>query len=92
MNGHERYNLKLRLNNCLETILELEQELEKLDLSRKFIDELEVLKGFMSKMEKIQVSEDEVERIESATGNFLQELKLPLGQADSSKKIFMRLQ
>ncbi|CCO24388.1 hypothetical protein [Maridesulfovibrio hydrothermalis] len=92
MNGNEQQNLVIRLNNCLETILELEQELEKLDLSRNFIDELEVLKGFMRKMEKIQVSEDEVERIESATGNFLQELKLPLGQADSSSRMFMRLQ
>ncbi|WP_320169877.1 hypothetical protein [Maridesulfovibrio sp.] len=92
MNSHEKQNLKLRLNNCLETILELEQELEKLDMSRKFIAELEVLKGFMNKMEKIQVSEDEVERIESATDNFLMELKLPLAQAESDRKMFMRLQ
>ncbi|WP_432736349.1 hypothetical protein [Maridesulfovibrio sp. FT414] len=92
MDSHERQNLRIRLNNCLETILELEQELEKLDLSRNFIAELEVLKGFMSKMEKIQVSEDEVARIESATGNFLQELKLPLAQAESDRKMFMRLQ
>lgn len=92
MNGQEKQNLMFRLNNCLETILELEQELEKLDLSRNFVAELEVLKGFMSKMEKIQVSEDEVKRIESATGNFLQELKLPLAQADSDRKMFMRLQ
>ncbi len=92
MNGQQRQNLRFRLNNCLETILELEQELEKLDLSRNFVAELEVLKGFMSKMEKIQVSEDEVERIESATGNFLQELKLPLAQAESNRKMFLRLQ
>ena len=92
MNGQERHNLRLRLNNCLETILELEQELEKLDLSRNFIQELELLKGFMDKLSKIQVSEDEVERIESATGNFLKELKLPLGERDLPQKMFTRLQ
>ncbi|WP_027722750.1 hypothetical protein [Maridesulfovibrio zosterae] len=92
MNGHNRHNLMFRLNNCLETILDLEPQLKKLDLSRNFIDELEVLKGFMSKLKKVKLSEDEVERIESATDNFLQELKFPLGQADTSRKMFMRLQ
>lgn len=92
MNGNDRQNLVLRLNNCLETILEMEQELEKLDLNNRFVEELEVLKGFMSKMEKIRVSEAEVERIESATDNFLLELRVPLGQVDSSRKMFSRLQ
>ena len=92
MNGNDRQNLVYRLNNCLETILEMEQELEKLDLNNRFIEELEVLKGFMSKMEKIRVSEAEVERIESATDNFLLELRVPLGQVDSSIKMFTRLQ
>ncbi|WP_321403971.1 hypothetical protein [Maridesulfovibrio sp.] len=92
MNGNDRQNLVLRLNNCLETIIEMEQELENLDLNRKFIEELEVLKGFMSKMEKIRVSEAEVERIETATDNFLHELRVPLGQVESSRKMFSRLQ
>ncbi|MFW5498533.1 MULTISPECIES: hypothetical protein [unclassified Maridesulfovibrio] len=92
MNGNDRHNLVLRLNNCLETILEMEQELEKLDLNSRFVEELAVLKGFMSKMEKIMVSEAEVERIESATDNFLNELRVPLGQVESPRKIFTRLQ
>ncbi|NDV27240.1 hypothetical protein [Desulfovibrio sp. JC010] len=92
MNGNDRHNLVLRLNNCLETIIEMEQELEKLDLNSRFVEELEVLKGFMSKMEKIRVSEAEVERIETATDNFLLELRVPLGQVESPRKMFTRLQ
>ncbi|SME95917.1 hypothetical protein [Desulfovibrio gilichinskyi] len=92
MNHTERNNLIIRLNNCLETILELEQDLEKLDLNRNFLEELEVLKEFMQKVEKVQINEDDVQRIETATGSFLKELRHPLRQLDSSKKLFMRLQ
>ncbi len=92
MNHTERNNLIIRLNNCLETILELEHELEKLDLNRNFLEELDVLKDFMQKVEKVQINEDDVQRIETATGSFLKELKHPLRQLDSSKKLFMRLQ
>ncbi|WP_031485217.1 hypothetical protein [Maridesulfovibrio frigidus] len=92
MTSIDRSNLVVRLNNCLETILELEQALEKLDLNRNFLEELELLKAFMEKIEKVQVTEDDVLRIESATGNFLDELKEPLSHLDSSDKLFMRLQ
>ncbi|NJB66900.1 hypothetical protein GGQ74_000540 [Desulfobaculum xiamenense] len=73
--------LQTRLMNCLETIIELEQDLERLELGHVLLDEFSQLKAFMKRIDQVNVDEDDVRRIERATSNFLEELKAPMGIA-----------
>ncbi|BBD07803.1 uncharacterized protein DFE_1077 [Desulfovibrio ferrophilus] len=71
--------LQSRLMNCLETIIELERDLERLDLGHVLLSEFSQLKDFMERIDQVAVDEEDVRRIEAATSNFLDELKMPLG-------------
>lgn len=70
--------LHSRLKNCLQTILELEPELERLELGQELLKEFALLKSFVAKLEDITLVEDDVLRIEKATAHFLEELKEPI--------------
>lgn len=69
-----------RISNCLQTILELEPELEKIELGKSLLEEFTVLKDFLQKIDTVDLSEDDVERVEIATSNFLEELRVPLAK------------
>jgi len=70
----QRYS---RLRNCLLTILELEPDLERLQLSDSFRNELALLKQHLEKIEQIEFYEEDLQRLETATAKFLDELRLP---------------
>jgi len=70
----QRYS---RLKNCLLTILELEPELERLQLPDTFRNELALLKQHLEKIEQIEFYEEDLQRLETATAKFLDELRLP---------------
>jgi len=76
----------------LQTILELESQLETLEHGNSLLDEFVVLKSFLEKIDRVDLSEEDVERIEAATANFLRELQGPLSRAESNKKKGHRLQ
>ena len=69
-----------RLKNCLLTILELEPELERLQVSNAsrngLIYDLTVLKQHFEKI--ADIDEEALQRIEAATATLLEELRLPL--------------
>jgi hypothetical protein len=69
-----------RISNCLQTILELEPELERIELGKSLLEEFSVLKDFLQKIDTVALSEDDVERVEIATSNFLEELRVPLAK------------
>lgn len=71
-------HLQMRLKNCLQTILELEPALERLELGHVLLKDYATLRSFIEKLEEVSLQEDDVQRIERATSNFLEELKLPL--------------
>jgi hypothetical protein len=75
-------NLMCRISNCLQTILELEPELERLELGHVLLKEFGLLKSFLTKLDSIDLEEDDVVRIEHATANFLDELRVPLSLLD----------
>lgn len=85
-------NRVVRITNCLKTILELEPELRKLDLGGSLLDEFDFLKSFLEKVEHLNLSEEEVERIERATARFLGELRLPFSQRMENRPDSDRLQ
>ncbi len=78
MDEEQRATLQLRLSNCLQTILDLEPELERLELSDMLLQEYNVLKSFMDNLNEVELEEQDVQRIEEATASFLDELKAPL--------------
>lgn len=81
-----------RISNCLETILELEPELEKIELGKSLLEEFDVLKDFLQRIDTVTLSEDDVARVESATANFLEELRGPLAKMRPGRPLAPRLQ
>lgn len=82
----------VRITNCLQTILELEPQLEKLEHGNSLLDEFVVLKSFLEKIDKVDLNEADVERIELATANFLKELQTPLAMGSADEQKGRRLQ
>ena len=70
----QRYS---RLKNCLLTILELESDLERLQLPGTFRNDLALIKQHLKKIEQIEFYEEDLQRLETATATFLDELRLP---------------
>jgi hypothetical protein len=70
--------LAARIMNCLQTILELEPMLRRLDSGQILLSEFKVLKAFLNDLDGLSLDEDDVARIETATEHFLQELKTPV--------------
>lgn len=66
-----------RIVNCLQTILDLEPILQRMESGHVILSEFKVIKSFLSGMEGAVLDEDDVARIENATERFLQELNLP---------------
>jgi hypothetical protein len=73
--------LNSRLRNCLVTILELENDLGRTHLGPALQSEFSVLKKVVARLEHVNVDEQDVCRIEAATGRFLSELKDTLDNA-----------
>jgi len=82
----------LRISNCLQTILDLEPDLKRLELGDSLLGEFVVLKAFLEKIDTVDLREADVERIERATANFLEELRGPLSQAGEKRANPLRLQ
>lgn len=76
-------SLNVRIMNCLQTILDLESTLRRLELGGVLLSEFTVLKDFLKDVESIELDEEDVARIENATEHFLQELKMPLSLIQS---------
>lgn len=81
-----------RISNCLETILELEPELEKIEFGKPLLEEFGVLKDFLRRIDTVVLSDEDVDRVETATANFLEELRGPLSQSRSGRGGASRLQ
>lgn len=81
-----------RISNCLETILELEPELEKIEFGKSLLEEFGVLKDFLRRIDTVVLSDEDVDRVETATANFLEELRGPLSLSRSGRAGATRLQ
>jgi len=78
-------NLMYRITNCLQTILDLEPEIRRLDLGHVLLKEFGLLKAFLLKIDKFDLEETDVQRIENATASFLEELRAPLEEQESER-------
>ncbi len=79
-------HLQLRLKNCLQTILDVETDVAKYPLYGAFKPEMETLKKYLTDIDNLELSEDDVARLEQATTLFLNELYLPLAKSEIAIK------
>ncbi len=70
--------LQLRLQQCLQTILDLEPRMETFPKCAQFQEGMNVLKNSLATLKELHVTEDDVVRFEQATVNFIDEMWLPL--------------
>ncbi len=73
-------HLQLRLKNCLQTILDVESDIAKYPLYDTLKPEMETLKKYLHDVDNLELSEDDVNRLEKATTTFLNELYLPIDE------------
>ena len=68
--------LQIRLKNCIQTILDLEPDMRAGIWGRYFDEELSTLKDYLQRVDRMNLAEDDVQRLENATASFLAELRL----------------
>ena len=68
--------LQIRLKNCIQTIIEIEDALDESDRKNVFLSEMSYLKHILMRIDRLDVLEDDVERLEIATAKFLKELQI----------------
>ena len=68
--------LQIRLKNCIQTILDLEPDMRAEIWGRHFDEELSTLKDYLRRVDRMNLAEDDVQRLENATASFLAELRL----------------
>lgn len=80
--------LHIRLKNCLQTILELEPDMDVFWERAGFREDMEMLRTYLSRAEEMELAEEDVLRLERATAHFLDELRYPLanGRRSAGKK------
>ena len=66
--------LQIRLRNCLQTILDFEDDLRERNVMDPLMIEFAALKDVFGRLDSIFVQEDDVRRIEAATVSFFNEL------------------
>lgn len=76
--------LDIRLRNCLQTILELEEVLITSDFGTTLGEEFTVLKDVAGRLEYSFVEEKDVQKIENATERFLKEIQQNLAMNQMS--------
>ena len=67
--------LQIRLRNCLQTILDFEDDLRERNVMDPLMIEFAALKDVFGRLDSIFVQEDDVRRIEAATVSFFNELR-----------------
>lgn len=68
--------LQIRLKNCIQTILDLEPDMRAGIWGRHFDEEFSTLKDYLQRVDRMNLAEDDVQRLENATASFLAELRL----------------
>lgn len=65
--------LEIRLKNCLQTILELQPAMRRF-YRVSFADDFSRLKTYLNRIDNMELAEEDVERLESMTADFLREV------------------
>lgn len=84
-------HLKFRLLNCLQTIVDIEDDLSLSRVDDFFLREFRMLKKVIARIDAYDLNEEDVSRVEKAASTFLQELSVPLksmhGRSVSGRRV-----
>jgi hypothetical protein len=84
----DEIHLRIRLKNCLQTILDLKDDMYDLPFVEISMgNELGTLQSFLDNMDAMAVTETDVLRVERATEKFLRELGGLLGRVDACRQV-----
>jgi hypothetical protein len=80
--------LQARVYNCLQTILDLESDLDRAGMGENLLEELNEIKGLIHQTHHWDLKEADVLRIERATADFLREIEIPLSLRTKGGSLF----
>ncbi len=75
-----RKHLKLRVESCVDTILELDKSLGKGKIGQDVIERFERLRESLESVADDTMDERDISRIEDATNQLLSEIRVSLGK------------
>lgn len=75
-----RRHLKLRVESCVDTILELNKTLGKGKIREDVIERFERLRESLENLADETIDENDISRIEEATNHLLSEIRVSLGK------------
>lgn len=75
--------MRLRIESCVDTILDLNDQLGEGKIKPEIIRQFERLKDTIDKLSEEKVSEEDLHRIEQATNDLLADLQTTFGTAPS---------
>ena len=71
----EKHIYKMRVENCIGTIIDVHKIISKKPEYRTLISQFEELRDLLERLDMSLVQEEDVQRIEQATNSLLNELK-----------------
>jgi hypothetical protein len=81
-------NYRMRIENCVNTIIEVHKFLGSQQISPEIIDQFRRLKDVVEVLNIGKVTEDDIEKIELATNSLLSELKVLFNCREDVGKIY----
>ncbi len=76
---NSRKHYRLRVESCVDTILELDKSLGKGKIRRDIIERFERLKESLGNVPDESIGEEDISRIEEATNELLSEIRISSG-------------
>lgn len=80
----DRKHFRLRVESCVETILDLNQRLGEGKIKPEIVEQFRRLRDSLQYVTDDSVEEKDIYRIEEATNNLLQEVKRAVGEQNMS--------
>lgn len=84
LHKQERKHFRLRVESCVETILDLNQRLGEGKIKPEIVEQFRRLKDSLQYVTDDSVEEKDIYRIEEATNNLLQEVRRAVGEQNIS--------
>ena len=78
-NENSRKHYRLRVESCVDTILQLDKSLGKGKIRQDIIERFERLKESLGNVPDESIGEDDISRIEEATNELLSEIRISSG-------------
>lgn len=83
LHKQDRKHFRLRVESCVETILELDQRLGDGKIKPEIVEQFRRLRDSLQYVTDESVDEKDINRIEEATNHLLQEIRRIVGESNT---------